>query len=263
MINYNKLLRKAWFLLALAVFGILTWFLISNQRVTARPQEDGTLILSVKDEATGVSYVIGVDNLNNEVNGMIEYDYNSADGLERYRLFNNQELTKILQNTSEVEGIPVKIIFNTPLSQAEFAEFVKQYEVAVKKYIIYMLEPDGKIATIQGSPSDKELVPAEFFNIATTSISQEYNSGAELIGWVEVDGTVQANRIPDLQTDQRIFLVDVMHFFLESKLTDSVLTEAGIAKDVRQELLELGFAEIHQAPVVWNLYHLGLMQVKP
>ncbi|GIK57582.1 MAG: hypothetical protein BroJett015_32450 [Chloroflexota bacterium] len=84
MINYNKLLRSAWLLLALAVFGILTWFVISNQRVTARPQEDGTLILSEKDEATGVLYVIGVDNLNNEVNGMIEYDYNSADGLERY-----------------------------------------------------------------------------------------------------------------------------------------------------------------------------------
>jgi hypothetical protein len=263
MNNYIKFFKSKWILLVILIFGILVGFAISKQGVTARPQEDGTLVLSVEDETSGVLYVIGVDNLNNEVNGMIEYDQNSAPGIEKYRAFNNQELANILQNADAMDNIPVKVTFNTPLNQAEFAELVKQYGIDVKKYIIYMLEPDGKIATIQGSPSDTELVPAEFFNTATTSISQEYNTGAEFIGWVEVDGTVQANRIPDIKADRRIFLVDIMPVFLESKLTDKVLAEAGIAKDVRQELLQFGFTEIHQAPLAWSLYHLGLMQTNP
>lgn len=260
MNNYIKFFKSKWILLLLTIFGILVGFVISNQGVTARPQEDGALVLSVEDETSGVSYVIGVDNLNNEVNGMIEYDQNSAAGIEKYRAFSNQKLASILQNTDATDHIPVKVTFNTPLNQAEFAELVNQYEIDVKKYIIYMLEPDGKIATIQGSPSNTELVPAEFLNTATASISREYNADAEFIGWVEMDGTVQVNRIPDIQADQRIFLVDIMHLFLESKLTDEVLAEAGMAKDVRQELLQFGFTEIHQAPLAWSLYHLDMME---
>jgi hypothetical protein len=229
--------------------------------VTARPQEDGTLVLSVVDENSGVSYVIGVDNLNNEVNGMIEYDRTSVAGIEKYRAFNDQELAKILQNVDAMKSIPVNITFNTPLDQTNFTEFVKQYEISVKSYIIYMREPDGKIATIQGGPSDTELVPVEFFNTATTSISQEYNSGAEFVGWVEVDGTVQAKHVSEIKADQHVFMIDVMQLFLESKLTDEALAKAGIAKDVRRELLQFGFTEIYRAPIAWEVYHLGLMDL--
>lgn len=260
MNNYNKFDESKWILLVLTIFVILAGFVISYQGVTARPQEDGTLVIQVADENSGISYVIGVDNLNNEVNGMIEYDQNSEDGIEKYREFNDQELTKILQNVDTMKGIPVKITFNTPLDQTNFTEFVKQYEIGVKNYTIYMLEPDGKIATIQGGPSNTELVPIEFFDIATTSISQEYNTGAEFVGWVEVDGTVQAKHISEIKADQRVFMVDVMQLFLESKLTDEALAEAGIAGSVRQELLQFGFTEIYRAPVAWGLYHLGLMQ---
>lgn len=255
-----KRLNYKWILLASAVIVVFAGFVISNRRATARPQEDATIVLAIEDKPLGVSYLIGVDNQANEVIGRVEYD-RTVTGIENYRTFNNQELTQILQNTDTKDTIPVKVTFSTPLSQAEFTEFVEQFEISVENYIIYMLEPDGKTATIQGSPSDAELIPVEFFNTATTSISQEYNSGAELLGWVEVNGTVQANHISEMQTDARVFLIDVMQLFLESKLTGEALASAGVARSVRQELLQAGFTEIYQAPVAWELYHLGMMEL--
>lgn len=261
MNHYNKIFKRKWFLPLLAILAFTSVFAIFSRGVTARPQEDGTLVLAVEDKNSGVSYVIGVDNLHNEVNGMIEYNQDSVASIEKYREFNNQELAKILQDANATDSIPARITFSKPLDQAEFTKFVSQYEIDVKFYTIYMLEPDGKIATIQGSPSDAELIPGEYFDMATTSISQEYNNGAEFVGWVEIDGTVQVNHISEMKTDHGVFLIDVMQTFLESKLTDDALTSAGVGRSARQELLQAGFTEIYRAPVAWNLYHLGLMQM--
>ncbi len=260
MANYSRTLKSKWTLLVLAILVITSGFTMFSRDETARPQEDGTLVLSVEDEISEVSYVIGVDNLANEANGMIEYDQNSRAGIEKFREFNNRELVRVLQNMPAMGSIPARITFSRPLSQAEFTEFADRYDIGVKFYTIYMLEPDGKIATIQGSPSDTELVPGEYFNMTTTSISQEYNDGAEFVGWVEVDGMVPVNRISEMKADQRVYMIDVMQLFLEARLTDEALAAAGVAKSVRQELLRTGFTDIYRAPVAWNLYHLGLMQ---
>jgi len=256
-----KFIKGKWTLLGLAVIVILIGFVVMNQRATARPQEDGTLVLAVANENTGVSYLIGVDNLANEVNGRIEYDSSTATGIEQYREFNNQELAKLLQNVDAADSIPVKITFNSPFSQEKFAEFVEQYQIEVENYLIYMLEPDGKIATIQGGPTETELVPTEFFNIATSSVAQEYSPGAEFLGWVEVNGTVQANRVSQINDDPHVFLVDVMRLFLETKLTDEALATAGIPGVTRRNLLNNGYAEIQQRPLAADLYHLGLMKL--
>jgi len=201
--------------LALATFVTLTGFVIWNQGVTARPQEDATIVLSVEDEQSGVSYLIGVDNLENEVVAMVEYDHRTMVNLDKYREFTNRELAKILQNAEPMDSIPLRITFNSPQSQKEFTDFVKQHEIDVESYYIYMLEPDGKIATIQGGPSEEELVPGMFFNAATDSISQEYSPGVEFLGWVEVDGAVQAKRVSQINNDPRVFLADAMqrHWF--------------------------------------------------
>ena len=259
MTNCIKWLSHKWILLTLIIIVILAGLAISNRRATARPQEDATIVLSIEDEPSGISYLIGVDNQANEVIGRIDYD-DTATGIAKYQEFNNKELAGILQDIDAIDTIPVKITFNAPLGQTAFTEFVEQYQIDAKNYTIYMLEPDGKIATIQGSPSDTELVPGEYFNMTTTSISQEYNGGAELVGWVEVDGTVRVNRISEMKADQRIYMIDIMQLFLESRLTDEALATAGVAKSVRQELLRAGFTDIYRAPVAWNLYHLGLMQ---
>lgn len=261
MNNHIKVFTSKWALLVLAILVVLAGFIISNRGVTARPQEDGTLVLAVENEHTGVSYLIGVDNLANEVNGRIEYDSSTVTGIEQYRAFNNQELAKILQDVDSMAGIPTKITFNSPLSQEELTEFVQQYEIEVESYLIYMLEPDGKIATIQGGPSDGELVPTTFFNAATGSISQEYSPGAEFLGWVEVSGTVQASRVSELNKDPHVFLVDIMRLFLETKLTDEALAAAGIPGATRRNFLQNGYAEIQQRPLAADLYHLGLMKL--
>jgi len=260
MTNYSRTLKSKWALLVLAILVIVSGFTMFSRDATARPQEDGTLVLSVEDEISEVSYVIGVDNLANEANGMIEYDQNSRAGIEKFREFNNRELVGILQNMPAMGSIPARITFSRPLSQGEFTEFADRYDIGVKYYTIYMLEPDGKIATIQGSPSDAELVPDENFNMTTTSISQEYNDGAEFVGWVEVDGMVQVNHISEMKADRCVHMIDVMQLFLESRLTDEALAAAGIGKSVRQELLRTGLTDIYRAPAAWNLYHLGLMQ---
>jgi len=257
----TKRVKSKWILLTLATFVTLTGFVIWNQGVTARPQEDGVIALSVEDEQSGVSYLIGVDNLENEVIARVEYDHSTMAGLDKYRAFNNRELAKILQNAEPMDSIPLKITFNSPQSQKEFTDFVKQHEIDVESYYIYMLEPDGKIATIQGGPSEEELVPGMFFNAATDSVTQEYAPGAEFLGWVEVDGAVQANRVSQISNDQRVFLVDVMQLFLEAKLTDELLAEAGIAKDIRRDLIEFGFTGIHRGPLAGHLYHLGLEEL--
>ena len=259
---YYKLFKGKWLFLLFTVLAVLIWFVVSNQRATAQPQEDGTLVLSVEDKATGISYVIGVDNLNKEINGIIEYEKTSMEGLEKYREFNNQVLATMMQEVDAADSIPVRITFNSPLKQAEFTEFVEKYEMDVEHYIIYMLESDGKLATIQGSPSAVALVPEADFRIVTNSISQEYNNGdTQFLGWVEVNGTVQVEHVPAMQADQHVFLVGVMELFLEAKLTDELLAEAGIAWGMRRELLQVGFTDITQSTVAWNLYHLGLPEI--
>ncbi len=257
---YMKRLRIKWVaLLVLAIFVTLAGFMTSNRSVTAQPQqEDVTLVLSEEDNKSGITYAIAVDNLEKELLARVEYDISSMESIGRYQEFNNRELTGVLQNVDGTDTVPLKITFSSPLSQKEFTEFVKQYEIDVDSYYIYMLESDGNIATIQGAPSEEELVPGIFFNAATTSISQEYSPGVEFLGWVEMDGMVQAKRVSQLRVDKRVFLVDVMQLFLESKLTDELLANAGIARGVRQELLRFGFANIDRSGLVaWNLYYLG------
>ena len=261
MKNYKKYLNQKWMVLVLLGCVILVGVVISNYQVTASPQEDSTIVSLGEDKQLKVSYLIGVDNQANELIGRVEYE-SSITGVEQYREFNNREMEKLLANVQTMDDVPVKITFNSALDQLTFAQFVEQYEVKVDSYIIYMVESSGNIATIQGSPSNTELVPAEFFNSAIASVSQEYNSGADLLGWVEVDGTVKAGQILKIQNDQRIFLVDVMQLFLESKLTGEALTRAGIPRGRKQELLQAGFTEIYRAPIAWQLYHLGIMDLE-
>lgn len=257
---YMKRLKTKWVaLFILALFVAVAGFMASNRSVTAQPQEDITLVLSETDNKSGVTYAIAVDNLEKELLARVEYDLSSMEGIGRYQAFNNRELGKILQNVDTLDSIPLKVTFSSPLSQDEFTAFVKQYEIDVDSYYIYMLEADGKIVTIQGSPSEEDLVPSMFFNAATNSVSQEYSPGVEFLGWVEMDGIVQANHVSQLTSDERVFLTDVMQLFLESKLTDEALAGVGIDKGIRQELVQFGFANIDRSGLVaWGLYHLGL-----
>ncbi|MEZ4517128.1 MAG: hypothetical protein R3C44_09930 [Chloroflexota bacterium] len=149
-----------WLLFPLVATVILAGFVISNRKVTAQPQEDFILVLSTEDKASGVSYHIGIEA--NEVVGQVDYDF-TATGIEKYREFNDRELTNILQNKDATDPIPVRITFSKPLDQAAFTQFVDEYGIDVNFYTIYMLEPDGKVATISGSPSDTELVPGRVF----------------------------------------------------------------------------------------------------
>lgn len=259
MMNYYmKRLKIKWVaLLVLAILVTLVGFMASNRSVTAQPQEDVTLVLSEEDKS-GITYAIAVDNLEKELLAKVEYDRSSMESIGKYREFNNRELDKVLQDMDTFDSIPLKITFSSPLSQEDFTEFVKQYEVDVDSYYIYMLEPDGNIATIQGAPSEDTLVPSMLFNTVTNSISEEYSPGVELLGWVEMDGTVQVQQVPRLAADKQVFLVDVMRLFLESKLTDGTLADAGVAKDIRRDLLQVGFADIYRGgPLAWNLYYLG------
>ena len=258
MMNYYiKRFNNKWVaLLILAIFLILLGFMTSNRSVGAQSQEDITLVLS-EDNKSGITYAIAVDNIGKELLARIEYDRSSMESINQYREFNNRELDKLLQNMPISDSIPLKITFSTPLSQEEFAEFVEKYKLDVDSYYIYMLEPDGNIATIQGSPSEEELVPGMFFNAATNSISEEYSPGVELLGWVEVDGTVSVQQISEIKADERVFLVDVMQLFLESQVTNELLANVGVAKDIRQELLQVGFTEIYRGgPLAWDLYYL-------
>lgn len=256
MNNRIRFHKTKWVLLVSVIAAVIIGFAASSQIATGRPQEDGTLILSVEDEVSGVSYLIGVDNLAHEVNAEVEYDNSTANGIERYRAFNNRELVRILKEIDPVESIPVKITFKSPLNEEEFTKFVKLHEIEVENYIIYMLESDGRVVTIQGSPSDTELVPTKFFDIATNSISREYNSGAGFLGWVEVRGLVRAERVAQIGNASHVFLVDVMELFLESKLTDETLANAGIDKGYREELIANGLSNVYQKPIAWGLYHL-------
>ena len=256
---YMKRLKITWVaLMILAIFVILVGFMASNRNVAAQPQEDVTLVLSEEDTRSGITYAVAVDNLERELLAKVEYDRSSMESIGKYQEFNNRELNKFLQDMDTSDTIPLKITFSSPLTQEDFTEFVKQYEIDVDSYYIYMLESDGNIATIQGTPSEDALVPSMLFNTVTNSISEEYSPGVELLGWVEVDGIVQVQQVPQLTADKQVFLVDVMQLFLESKLTDEALANAGVTKDIRRDLLQVGFADIDRGgPLAWNLYYLG------
>jgi hypothetical protein len=254
--------RFKWTLLALPIFLILVGLGVSNRGVTARVQEDITIVLSVEDDNSGIKYAVAVDNITQEALARIEYP-TTIQGIEQYRNFNDQELSKILQNGDKGHPVPLKITFNSPLSEEKFTQFVKQYDIEVAHYVIYMLDSDGKIVTVQGSPMNGELVPTALFNTATNSISQEYSHGARLLGWVEVTGVVELMYVFQLSNDIHVFLADVMRMFLESQLTDEALANAGIVRGTRRNLINSGFAEIYQRPLAWDLYHLGLMELVP
>lgn len=260
MMNYYmKSLKITWIaLMILAIFVILAGFMALNRNVAAQPQEDVTLVLSEEDTKSGITFAIAIDNMEKELLAKVEYDRSSMESIGKYQEFNNQELVKILQNVDPLDKIPVKITFSTPLTQEDFIKFVKQYEIDVDSYYIYMLETGGNIATIQGAPSEEDIVPSMIFDAVTNSISKEYSPGVRLLGWVEIDGSVQVQQIPQLVADEQVFLVDVMQLFLESKLTNETLANAGIAKDIRQDILQVGFTDIYRGgPLAWNLYYLS------
>jgi len=177
-------------------------------------------------------------------------------GIKKYQEFNHRQLAELLRDRDNTDSIPLKITFSSPLTKEEFTKFVQQYEIDVNSYYIYMLEPDGNIATIQGSPSTKELVPSAFLDIATSSIAEEYSPGAKLLGWVEMDGEVQMQQITRMLTDKRVFLIDVMQLFFEARLTDDILAKAGVDKDVRRNILRSGVDIYRGGPLAWNLYYL-------
>lgn len=265
MNNRTKIFQNKWILLSSTIVVILMMGLlfIFSKAVTAHPEEDGTILLEVQDKESGVSYGIGVDNLNNEVNGIIDYERNTVEDIEKYSAFNNQELDKILKNSSPTKRIPLQITFNTPLNEEAFTKFVEQYDLEVEYYIIYMLEPSGNIVTIQGGPSEEKLVPTEFFNMATDNISQEQSPGSTFLGWVSVKGNVQVSRVRELQNDPHVYLAGVMELFVKNLLTDELLANAGYAPGIRSYLLYNGFTTLSEPGLSWSLYYLGIMKDTP
>lgn len=244
-------------LVFLAVFSFISLF--HHHSAGANPSENVIILKQETDPVNSVSYAIAVVNEDghDELYGRIEYDNATLAGLQNYKAFNNHHLTKILQTIGPKEPVKLKITFWKPLSEIEFTEFVKEHDIKVHSYYMYMREQDGTIVTIQGGPFEGELVPHMMMNVVKDDVT-ERDPNAGFLGWVEVDVTAPSNQVMNLQNNPHVFMVDSMDMFFESMLTAELFEHTNLSFFAQRSLLRAGYTEVARpGPVAWWLLHLA------
>lgn len=248
--------------------GIFIWTndIVIGYFNTGSPEAQGVVsVYSASSVDGSIQYGYGIELPTRFAGGMVEYDYQTVKGINDYVLFNQQQLNRLVQAGNESGNLMVRITFNQPLSQDDFIAFVEQYNLSVRSYIIWIENKDGTTTTIEGSPapnddasSATELVPAETLKRVIEDV--RLRGGEESYHWVEVDGNLSLENAQEVAKDSRVFLVDVMESVIQEQFTDTVMKQAGIATEVRQAVLDEGFAMSRPIYLAWAIRNLGLMK---
>lgn len=250
-------------MVVVVIIGLLGWLVWTDNIVGAflnsdSPEAQGIVPVYLESLADGrIQFGYGIELPTRSAAAMVEYDYQTIAGINEYVALNQSHLERLLEAAGEEDALAVRVTFNQPLSQEEFTAFVEQYRLTVNSYVIWIENDDGTTTTIQGGPSDTELIPAERFNYVLTDVQSR--GGLESPGWVEVDGTVVVTELKFLSGDTRVFLVDIMAAVIQQQFTDSVMKQAGISRTVRSSVLEEGLQVNRPTYLAWAIRNQGLM----
>lgn len=234
----------------LAVFTPIIELSPALQAQTDKP----TVFLSDTDPISGVQY--GLVYADGQLNGAVTYDYSSMDGILKYVAFNRRTIERLLK--SQQKEFRALVVFNRPLAQPEFEQFIASYKMEPYAYTLRAVSPDGMRTTIYGAPVNGELVPMDLMNLITNDVKQR--DGTALRGWIDVSAKMPRKALTKLLKDNRVYTVDLT----ESVMLNSITTVKLDAANASQQLLQ-DFArgkpsiQVSRVPLYWSLEDFGLV----
>lgn len=238
--------------IVLMVSLVAFWLLRPRIGMTGQPTQ-----LVVHNEG-GISYRAAFDPVSQEVNGGISYDYLSAEGVQEYVTFNRQASQAIAQRRAG--RVRVNVIFNHPLAQTEFEQFVHTYDVTVHRYRMRAVEADGTRVTISGTPESGQLVPPQYLSEVLSDI--EARNAAEFKGWIEAEVTTTPAHLGLMPRDSNVFVTEAAYALIYDALTPQALRNAGATEETTRKIqdgTDRTVVQISGPPFYWLLEDASLV----
>ena len=246
--------HTTWFVgLAIGLAVVSSLFLFA-WRLNAMPEVPQPITLEVSD---GITYGVAMDPETQELISGVEYDYTSPTGIQAYITLNREALTQ-LENAG-TKTLQVQVVFNHPLSQADFERFVAEAGLEVASYSLRAIDAGGQRVTIYGGPDGARLIPADLLNQITGDVQDR--GGGDLQGWITVEGTLPTANAQRVITHPDVFLLDVMETVVNRSLTKEGLAEMGLPRDIQQAYLTGQIRPpFNRPPLFWFLEDLGMVK---
>lgn len=225
---------------------------------TGSAKPDGpTYFLDETDGATNVRY--GVAYSDGQLNGGVNYEFRTAEGVRKYQDFNRRTVERLL--ASSQGQLYALVVFNRPLPQSEFEQLVKSYSLIPYAYSLRAVAPNGMRTTIYGGPANGSLVPADTMSMIARDV--QARDGTNISGWIDVSTQVGRPDLAKLINDPRVFTVDATETLLRGSITPTKLQNAGANANIVDAAAR---GEIHiqisRVSLFWSLEDLGLLGTK-
>ncbi len=250
--HHYRILRLAGFIVILALVSGLALFV---WRLNAMPDGPRPII---EKESEGITYGVAVDPETGELTAGVTYDYDSLPGIQAYRAFNQAALTQL--ERSDLQTLLVEVVFNRPLSQAEFEHFVAETGLKVERYSLRAVQADGQRVTIYGGPPDDATLVSDE-RLAQVLQDIKDRADGHLQGWISVEGQLPTANARQVSVHPDVFLLDVVETVISQSLTPEKLSRAGVSPDL-QRLYLTGEVRpsFSRPPLFWFLENLGLVK---
>jgi hypothetical protein len=225
---------------------------------TANAKPEGPVyFLDATDGATNVHY--GVAYSDGQLNGGVTYEFRTAEGVRKYLDFNRRTIEKLLQsNQSQIYAL---VVFNRPLPQGEFEQFVQSYGMNPYAYSLRAVAPNGMRTTIYGGPANGSLIPADTINMIAKDIQERDNTSIR--GWIDVSTVISRPNLVKLMNDPRVYTVDATETLFRNSITPTKLDSAGANSDIVRAATQGDLhIQISRVSLYWSLEDLGLVGTK-
>jgi hypothetical protein len=136
--------------------------------------------------------------------------FHDIQSIEAFEAYENKQINMAYAiKKSSAEAV---ITFDQPLEEADLEELIKLYEFKVSSFEIKAFDQNGRWITIQGEPSEEELIPKVML--------EKYLSENELsyVGVTSVQADIQqfhVKKLQTLQSDDRVFLTDITKAYVK------------------------------------------------
>ncbi len=241
------------------LIGTLTLFFVVLYLHPSLSRDQQPVVL-VNHTERGIHYSAAFDPIYQEINGSISYDYRSTQGVQSYIDFNHQAYT-MLSDQGQNRPIYINIVFRRPLSLPEFQQFVSTYGLAVHRYRMRAVEIDGTRLTIDGAPTEGQLVPPTYWERVLQDIRA--HNETQFKGWIEVEATVWPEQWARLQSASEVFVIEGTYALIYRELTPWKLRRAGAtAETIRRIQRGEGWPLVHitHPSLYWALEDMGMVK---
>ncbi|MBP8251795.1 MAG: hypothetical protein KAX40_05490 [Herpetosiphon sp.] len=248
-------MKKSLLALVIGLIILIVALTHSTNSVTA----DVERINLINKTQNSINYQAYFDTQQQTVYGNISYDYVTKQGVQAYLDYNRSTIETLTKRPHTT--IFTNVVFNRPLSETEFIDFVKSYADNVLIYSMRSVESDGKRVTLFGAPEGNDIVPHQILDTMLRD-SSEHNA-ALFMGWIEVKITTNSQTLAQIMADPRVFTVEVAHTLIHDELTPAKLKQRNIPEQARQRIAQGGTMDVQiTAPsLYWNLEDTGFIAV--